>query len=171
MGLFSRSRFAAVRGGSYAVRLDPQERALLTTLPDQLESLLVADGPEGAEAAPGLIRLFPPAYLHEHELDAEYQRLMRDELIRRRLEAVATVRDSLTATRLTPEQLHAWARVLNDVRLVLGTLLDVSEDTDILHGVDPDAADAPLRVAYVVLSSIVDDAVQALSAALPPGEG
>jgi hypothetical protein len=114
-----------------------------------------------------MVRLFPPAYLEEAELDAEYHRLMRDELVRRRLDAVATLRDTVDGDHLTAEQLHAWARVLNDVRLVLGTLLDVSEDTDVL-AVAPEADDATQRVVYVVLSSIVDDAVEALSAGLPP---
>jgi hypothetical protein len=168
VGLFHRSRFTPVRGGGYSVRLDAHERALLAGLPDQLEALLNAGT---GDTGRGTVRLFPPAYLEDPELDAEFHRLMRDELVRRRLDAVATVRDTVSADRLSAEQLHAWARVLNDVRLVLGTLLDVSEDTDILEGVDPGAEDAPQRVAYVVLSSIVDDAVEALSAGLPPAGG
>jgi len=52
-------------------------------------------------------------------------------------------------------------------RLVLGTILDVSEDSDVLD-VDPRAEDLPLRIAYAVLGEIVYDAVQALVGALPP---
>jgi hypothetical protein len=166
VALFSRTRFVPTRGGDFKLRLGSDERALLATLPDQMEALLSGD-PDSGDGGAGMVRLFPPAYLEEAELDAEYHRLMRDELVRRRLDAVATLRDTVDGDHLTAEQLHAWARVLNDVRLVLGTLLDVSEDTDVL-AVAPEADDATQRVVYMVLSSIVDDAVEALSAGLPP---
>jgi len=167
VAFFSRPHFIRTRAGDYKLRLDPDERALLSTLPDQLQALLEAGGPDAGAAGLGMVRLFPPAYLEERELDAEYHRLMRDELVRRRLEAVGMVRETINAERLTDAQLNAWVRVLNDVRLVLGTLLDVSEDSDPLD-VDPDAEDAPQRLAYVVLSNFVADAVEALSGGLPP---
>jgi len=92
---------------------------------------------------------------------------MGDELIKHRLDAVATLRDTVDRTRLTGEELSAWVGVLNDVRLVLGTVLDVTEDRDVLD-VAPDAEDAPQRVIYVVLSTIVEEGVLALSGGLPP---
>jgi hypothetical protein len=156
--------FTRTRAGDYKLRLDPAERALLSNLPDQLEALLSSPSPELEDAA---VRLFPPAYVGDQERDAEYQRLMRSELVRRRIEAVAMVRETLDAPRLTAEQLDAWLRVLNDVRLVLGTVLDVSEDEDPTD-IDPEAEDAPQRVAYVMLSALVSDAVDALTGALPP---
>jgi uncharacterized protein DUF2017 len=162
VGFFRRPRFTPVGAGAYMLHLSRDERALLATLPDQLEALLAGAGGETAVA-----RLFPPAYAADRELDAEYQRLMHEELVRRRMDALAVVRDTIDAPRLTGEQLDAWVRVLNDVRLVLGTLLDVSEDTDVLDA-DLEGDDAAQRVAYVVLSSIVDDAVEALAGALPP---
>jgi len=163
VSLFRRSRFTAVRGGGIRVRLDPTERAVLAGLPDQLDALLAGGG--GDE--PGLVRLFPPAYVGDPELDDEYHRLMRDELVRRRIEAAGTLRQTVMADEITEDQLHAWVKILNDVRLVLGTLLDVSEDTDVLD-VDPQADDAAQRVVYYVLSAIVDDGVQALTRGLPP---
>ena len=155
-----KSRFDRARGGGFRVRLAPDERALLASLPDQLEAL-VAGG-----VGPGTVRLFPPAYAQDAEMEAEYQQLMREELVRRRMEAVGMVRDTIDAERLTEEQLHAWVRVLNDVRLVLGTLLDVSEDSDVLDA-DQEGPDYGQRVVYVVLSDIVDDGVSALAGTLP----
>jgi len=160
--LFRRSRFTRLRDGSYRLRFDPQERALLATLPDQMTALLLSGETEAAA-----VRLFPPAYADDAAMDAEYQSLMREELVRRRLEAVETLRASADEEVLTEEQLSAWVRVLNDVRLVLGTVLDVNEEESVLD-VEPDAPDTPQRVAYVVLSEIVDDAVGALTAGLPP---
>jgi hypothetical protein len=92
---------------------------------------------------------------------------MRDELIQRRLDSVAMLERTADAEQLTEEELGAWVRVLNDARLVLGTILDVSEDSDVLD-IEPDAEDASERVAYVVLSAIVEEGVIALSGALPP---
>ncbi len=167
MPLFRRPRFTPARDGTFKVRLDPTERALLAGLPDQMEGILASGQDDGAA-----VRLFPPAYTDRDDLGAEYRRLMRDELVRRRIEAVQTVRDTAGADSLTAEQLDAWMRVLNDARLVLGTILDISEEDD-GRDIDAGADDATQRVLYYVLSGIVADAVDALSGALPrtPGEG
>jgi Domain of unknown function (DUF2017) len=161
MALFSRRRFTRLGSGEYNVRLRPEERALLSTLPEQLDAL-VASGRTAAT-----MRLFPPAYSDEPGMDAEYQRLMSDELVRRRQASLGVVRETLGRDRLTEAELQAWVTVLNDVRLVLGTLLDVSEDVEVLS-VGPESEDMPQRVAYLVLSEIVDEGVRALSAGLPP---
>jgi len=163
MGLMSRRRFTRTRSGEYRVRLDPSERAMLASLPDQLERLLT-----GPSLGDDVARLFPTAYVDDASLDEEYQRLMRGELVRRRLSSVEVVRETLSSDVLTDEQLNAWIRVLNDIRLILGTLLDVSEDTDVLD-VDPSAEDASQRVVYYVLSGIVGEAVDALMDGLPAG--
>jgi hypothetical protein len=157
MAFFTKSRFSRERDGTYKLRLDDNERALLAALPDQLESLLQAPDPGLAGT-----RLFPPAYLDDAERDGDYQRLMRDELVRRRLDALATIRDTVDGDHLTADELDAWVRSINDARLVLGTLIDVSEDEDPLN-VDPSAPDAHQRVAYIVLSALVGDAVDALA--------
>jgi len=161
MALFRRRRFVRTSSGDFTVRMRPEERALLASLPEQLAAL-VADGP-----SPATTRLFPPAYAEAPELEEEYQRLMSDELVRRRQETLTVVRDSIGREQLTEAELHAWVGVFNDVRLVLGTLLDVSEDREILD-VDPESADMAQRVAYLVLSEIVEEGVVALSTALPP---
>ena len=161
MGLFTRRRFTRAADAGFSVRLREEERALLASLPDQLQALLAGGRSEATT------RLFPPAYATDADLDAEYQRLMGDELVQRRMDVLATFRDTVDRDHLTEPELAAWVGVLNDVRLVLGTLLDVSEDRDVLD-VDPDAEDVTQRVVYVVLSEIVEEGVLALSGALPP---
>ena len=161
MTLFRRRRFVRTATGDFTVRMGPEERALLASLPEQLAAL-VADGP-----SPATTRLFPPAYAAAPEMEKEYQRLMSDELVRRRQDTLAVVRDSIGRDQLTEAELHAWVGVFNDVRLVLGTLLDVTEDREILD-VDPESEDMAQRVAYLVLSEIVEEGVIALSTALPP---
>jgi hypothetical protein len=162
VGLFGRPRFSRTRSGDFKVRLAPGERELLQQLQSQLDALLRSD-----MTGPTTVRLFPTAYPGDAARNEEYQRLMRDELIQRRLDSVAMLERTADAEQLTEEELGAWVRVLNDARLVLGTILDVSEDSDVLD-IEPDAEDASERVAYVVLSAIVEEGVIALSGALPP---
>jgi hypothetical protein len=54
---------------------------------------------------------------------------------------------------------------MNDLRLVLGTRLDVSED---LREVDADDPDVAAYAVYDYLGYVVSEAVDALAEALPP---
>jgi hypothetical protein len=151
-----RSPIRRTRRGEYRVSLSDQERAVLRALPDQLRQLIKNEDP-------GLVRLFPPAYVNDLEYDREYQRLMREELVGRRLESLAVVEETVDAERLTEEQLTAWLKVINDLRLVIGTTLDVSED----HELTPEefAEDDPrhgLVIQYWFLQYLLHAAVDAL---------
>jgi Domain of unknown function (DUF2017) len=118
------------------VRLGLDEVAVLRGLPEQLRAVLT----EGADD-PVNRRLFPPAYLEaeDAERDAEYRRLMQDELVQGKLAKLEVVtgtldRGSSTVRRwtvdLTAEEAAAWLGVLNDLRLALGVRLDITEDFD-----------------------------------------
>ena len=111
-----------------------------------------------------LRRLLPQlrAVLTDEAADAEYQRLMREDLVASHLAALETVETSLDATELSEEQLVAWMSAVNSVRLVLGTLLDVSEELDI--GRLPDATpDIESYALYAYLSNLLGDMVDALN--------
>jgi hypothetical protein len=118
------------------VRLANDEVAVLRGLPDQLRTVLG----EG-EDEPVNRRLFPPAYLDvaDIEHDAEFQRLMHDDLVSEKLTNLDLVTDSLArgtssvrrwTVELTDEEATAWLGVLNDLRLALGVRLDITEDFD-----------------------------------------
>jgi hypothetical protein len=150
------------RDGTYRVDLDSWERDLLRTLPGQLRELLATDDP-------ALERLFPPAYLGDDEeteaRNEEYRRLMRGDLLGRKQSSLDVVEATIDATELDEEQLVAWMGAINDVRLVLGTRLDVSEDM----GEDPfddDDPRAPAYGLYVYLAHLQEWIVRALSSAL-----
>jgi hypothetical protein len=134
------------------LRLADAERELLRTLPAQLRLLLADERPE-------LARLFPPAYLDDLKRDGEYRRYMRQELVDRRLASLTVVEETIDATHLTDEQAMAWMKVLNDVRLVLGTILNVSEDPT---EIDIDDPRAPEFAVYDFLGGLVAEAVAAL---------
>jgi hypothetical protein len=143
------------------LNLGDDERALLGRLLDELRSLLLGGDPA---VQPLLRRLFPPAYLaDEHaEAEADYQRFMREELVASRLAAITAVDEVLHSPRPFDEgtamgMLHA----LNNVRLVLGTLLDVGEDHD-PEDIDDDDPMAGEHHLYMFLSWLVNSLVVAL---------
>jgi Domain of unknown function (DUF2017) len=155
-----RRRISRTRSGTYALRLPAQERELIENLVEQLRDLLTASTDD-----PSVRRLFPTAYHDDAERDREYQQLVRDELLERRLSAITTVEETARADEVDEEQLTGWLTALNDLRLVLGTRLDVSEDQDDLDEDDPHA---PAMAVYGYLSVLLTDAVDALAEDLPP---
>ena len=154
----ARRRIARQRGGGYRLRLTQPERDLLQALPGQLMELLETDDPS-------LRRLKPPAYGDDAEASAEYTAMVGDDLLEGRRLALATMARTATADRLTEDELGSWLTATNDLRLVLGTRLGVTDDT---QGFMPLADDpqAPEWVAYNYLSWLQEEVVAALSDAL-----
>jgi Domain of unknown function (DUF2017) len=145
--------------GRYALDLPDEEREVIASLVQQLREVLLATTDE-----PIVRRLFPTAYNEDPDRDQEYQQLVRDELLERRLAALATVEATASADEVDEPTLTGWLTALNDLRLVLGTRLDVSED-DV--EVDPDDPDAPAHAVYHYLALLVGEAVDALERDLP----
>jgi hypothetical protein len=147
-------------GDGFALNLGQPERDLLARLLDELRTLLMGDGDLDA-----LRRVFPPAYHlpDDAPADAEYQRLMREELVVSRLTGIATVEAALSADGPFDEvHLLALMQAINGLRLVLGTILDVDEHTDVddLELDHPQLAEHHL---YGYLSWLLDWTVRALS--------
>ena len=141
------------RSGRYALNLSADERTLLSTLAPQLRTLL--SDPD----APGLRRLFPPAYGEDVDADKqeEYARLMQEDLVERHGGALEVLERTASADELSAEELDAWARALNHLRLVIGTTLDVSEDDD------PRTRDDAEHQVYYHLGYLQEWVVEALS--------
>lgn len=147
----------------YVVNLQREEVDLIVQLVAELRGLMLADDPNTAAITR---RLFPPAYhlADDADADAEYHRLMREELVASRLAAMQQVGDALNSTDpLGEEAMHGLLQSLNAVRLVLGTVLDVSEehDPDDVRDDDPMVGEHHL---YQFLSYLLEVAVQAVSA-------
>ena len=143
--------------GGVELRLTREERALLTGLAGEL--LVLLDGEPGD---PALRRLSPPAYDDEQDEDA-YRELMGGELLAGRREALELIARTAEQERLSPEEADAWLRALNDLRLVVGTRLDVKEDT-FLEELRPEDPRAPALAVYGYLSWLQEQLVAALSA-------
>jgi len=128
---------------------------LLRSLYDDLADLL-ADPDD-----PVVRRLFPPAHA-DPETEQQYRELVRDQLVAGRAEALDVVRATLREKILTAEEADAWLRGLNDLRLVLGTRLDVTEDTDFEVELDAGERGRELAV-YAYLTWLQEQFVEALS--------
>lgn len=105
---------------------------MLRALPTQLRDAIAADPKDDA-----FRRLFPPAYVNDPQAEQEYRHLVGPELDEQRTLALDTLAKTADATELTAEQMEAWLRALNDIRLWLGTLLDVTEDESEAEPEDP----------------------------------
>ena len=119
--MWNRRRIERTRDGTYALRFPAEERELLRQLPDQLRTLL-----EVAPEDPTLRRLFPHTYEDEQD-EAAFREVVGDDLLDTRRRALQVVAETADAERLTAEQAQSWLTALNDLRLVLGTRLDVQE--------------------------------------------
>ncbi|GAT65474.1 transcriptional regulator [Planomonospora sphaerica] len=171
------SGFAAGRDGGVTARFDAAEIAVLRSLISQILDLVEpgATGDDPLERAlgigsaeeptdPVLARLFPSAYADD-DLSAEFRRYTEATLrdgkrsdARTMLETAAPGRVELTA-----EQAQAWMRALNDVRLALGTRLEVTEEVhDEIAGMGEDDPRYPAYVTYDWLTYLQDSLVRAL---------
>jgi hypothetical protein len=152
--VFPRRVVRRTRTGRYSINLGPEERQFLAGLAPQLREVLATPD------EPSLRRLFPPAFsgAGDAERQEEYVRLMRDDLVERHAGALEVLERTATASEVSADDLEAWARALNQIRLVLGTRLDVSEDDDpVQTSSDPD------HQIYGFLSYLQECVIDALS--------
>jgi hypothetical protein len=143
----------------FELRLGPDEREVLRGLPGQLRQLLEEESPA---SDPSMVRLYPPAYPDDPIRNLEYELVAGDDLTKQRLAAAETMERTIDADRLDEDELIAWIGVANDLRLVLGTRLEITEETregDFPPG-DPRAGAFAL---YAYLTFLVDEGVGALS--------
>ena len=141
--------------GGVLVRLSAEERSLLLGLAAELRAQL-----EGESRDPSLRRLFPPAYDDEED-ERGYRELAGDELLSGRRQALELLAATARSDRLSAEEADAWLRALNDLRLVLGTRLDVEE------GALLDDPRTPELAIYGYLSWLQEQLVAALSSGFP----
>lgn len=136
--------------GAVVAKFDATETAVLSALLTSLAEFLAGSGPVveagedpleqmladsgGAQAPddPVLERLFPAAY-DDPEAAAEFRRLTEVDLRSAKLANVREARDQLTAgggrLSLDTAQAERWLAALNDLRLTMGTRLEVTEET------------------------------------------
>lgn len=143
--------------GGWQITLDAEEKALLVRLVGELAALL-ADGDNEL-----VRRLFPTAYPDDEVKEAEYQRLMREELVASRMAAIDAVTSALDPARrelLDESETIAFMQSVNAVRLVLGTMLGITDDETADAA---DESDTPEHQLYDFLSWLLEWTVRSLS--------
>jgi hypothetical protein len=158
----------------FVIDLPDDEAALVRRLIGELRALLTDPEPD-SEARVLIVRLFPVVHPDDPDEEAEYQRLMRDELVQSKLAAFDLVDIMLGGesgqrarsgkhASVDEGRLIAFMQSVNSLRLVLGTMLGVSDDPaidEVADGLD-ETAEYQL---YAYLSWLLEHCVRALSGA------
>ena len=133
--------------GKVSINLTDDERIILAGLYQQMQELLETpdvpeasdplaalvglDGPTEVPADPAVARLFPSAYVNDEQAASDFRRYTEPDLRNEKLTNLELVSDLLERSEekieLNPQQVNAWLRSLNDLRLVLGTRLGIGE--------------------------------------------
>ncbi len=145
------------RGGAVVVELPEAVRLFVRGTAEAYRDLLRS---EEAADDPAVARLSPTAYVDDPLRDIAYDERRAETLEQGRFEAIETVLRTADAERLTDEEADAWMRTCNDVRLVLGTRLAVTEEsTPEDFGSDPVTSGTFEH--YALLSELVQLLVEA----------
>lgn len=116
--------------GDSTMHLDRAEAELLRQLVTEMQELLVA---ETAADDAVVERLFPNAYESPDD-ERAFRDIVGDDLRRHKLDALTDVRSALgsggsATVTLSQDAATAWLTTLTDMRLAIGTRLDVTEET------------------------------------------
>lgn len=134
-----------MRDNRVRVRLDEDEAALLRRLASEMRTMLEAHVSED----PVVQRLFPDAHSSPAEA-ADFRALTEGDLSASKRSALEVVTGSLETegrvdATLGEPQVDAWLSVLTDLRLAIGTRLEVTEEL-MSADVDPGDERAPALV-------------------------
>ncbi|MER8005750.1 MULTISPECIES: DUF2017 domain-containing protein [unclassified Streptomyces] len=147
---------------------------------------LFAEGPSEPPGDPVLKRLFPDAYCdpegtpgprqaqEQQAHSAEFRRYTENDLragkrenaltVVRTLDALTPAPDGGAVLELSPEQSRQWLGSLNDLRLAIGSRLEITDedDTDVLYRLPDDDPRKPMVMAYLWLGGLQETLVNTL---------
>ncbi len=150
------------KGDGFVVDPGHDESAIILRLTGELRALLTDPDPN-QEAQALIARLFPVAYPHDEDKEVEYQRLMREELVTSKLAAFDIVHEAIVDDAVIDEaRMVAVMQSINSIRLVLGAMLEVSDDPH-ADEVAPGFERSPEYALYGYLSWLLEQCVAALS--------
>jgi len=142
--------FKSGLGGKLTLKLDDAELGVLSQLFEQMAELL--EHPESEAGTdplakmlnmsgstqisedPALARLFPDGYSDDEHASADFRRFTEQDLRAQKLAALTSVRDSLSdwtgKSSIAAQQAQDWLKAINDLRLVLGTRLEITDEVE-----------------------------------------
>lgn len=150
-------------GDDIAVRIPGFVRDAIGRTLDDMRSLLVTGNDE---LGGPLTRLFPTAYTEHPELDEEYQRFMRSELLASRLSSLETVAATIEQTQITPDEAYGWMQAVNGARVLIGSVLGIDHDEwtpDDLGEMDDDDPRFRMLLLYELLHEVLVGLIDVLS--------
>ena len=142
--------FKSGLSGKLTLKLDPAEHEVLSQLFEQMAELLSdsdsetnvdplarmlnMSGSTQISEDPALARLFPDGYTDDEHASADFRRFTEQDLRAQKIAALTTIKEVLSnwtgKSSLTDQQAQDWLRALNDLRLVLGTRLEITDHGD-----------------------------------------
>jgi hypothetical protein len=160
-------RIGRASDGQIAVRLVRREREILGTLAAELAREMAGDGtPEAGLDDPGLARLAPDAVADDAEASAAFRELTGADLAAARQSRFAMLAETIDSAYLDEPHALAWLGAVNDLRLVHGTRLGVTDETG-SRPVDESDPDAGRTIVFLWLGWVEEQLVEALAAGLP----
>lgn len=153
------------RRGRFIVNLGSGERELLAELCRQSRELLEEEDPS---SDPSIARLFPAAYKDDPLRSLEFETKLGDAPRNGKLAAIETLERTIEASELTEEELLVWMGAVNDFRLLLGTRIDISEESTERDFPKEDPNHDSFQV-YVYLTWLEDRMLRALGEPEAPG--
>jgi hypothetical protein len=142
--------FKSGLSGKLTLKLDAAEQGVLSQLFDQMAELLNdpdsqtnsdplaqmlnMSGSTQISDDPALARLFPDGYSDDEHSSADFRRFTEQDLRAQKVSALATVRGTLAdwtgKAAITNQQAQDWLKAINDLRLVLGTRLEITDEVE-----------------------------------------
>ncbi|HXC83780.1 MAG TPA: DUF2017 domain-containing protein [Trebonia sp.] len=134
---------------------------------DDLESAFTDERPQMPDD-PVLARLLPDAYRDDPAASGEFRKYTESSLRESKKYFAQTMLDTLPPNggrvKLTGDQARDWLRALNDVRLMFGVRLEVTEDfEEQLAAMDPGDPKVAAFEVYGWLGAVQESLVQALA--------
>ena len=147
---------------------------------------LFAEGPSEPPKDPVLRRLFPDAYSdpegtpgpekaeEQRAYSAEFRRYTENDLragkrenalaVIRSLDALTPAGDGGAILKLSAEESRQWLGALNDLRLAIGSRLEITDedDTDLLYRLPDEDPRKPMVMAYLWLGGLQETLVSTL---------
>lgn len=154
--------FELVENEGLRMELEGFEADILRGLVEEMRVVLQTQDRKDPVTA----RLFPPAYDAAEDAEA-FRELIGDELKNSKLAALKTLGDRIgprgpVHTSLPRDEVDDWLRVLTDMRLAIGTRIDVTEEK-MDEDLDPEDPDGPALSILHWLAWIQESMLHALS--------
>ena len=141
-----------------------------TDLFDDLEKMFneTTAAPPEAPDDPVLARLLPDAYQDDPEAAGEFRKYTESSLREAKKYFAQTLLETIPVkggrVKLSAEQARDWLRALNDVRLMFGVRLEITEDfEDQLAGLDPKDPRVAAFEVYGWLGAVQESLVRAIA--------